>query len=315
MSTNEQQIARAIQLAKENVKRGIIREPRVYFDKITMPSESTEVPAVYADPDVFRNGEEYPVRITHMTAAIVINEDEDEFSDERLIQRVGLRMMFHDHYYMQREYVRFPLWHNQRTAGAAPISYGQSSWRLHTPFIFSSRDSMDVRAQLCQTPPDSGSRDVSFGMTGIGLDSLRPYFKGDTLSLDTLNAPSPFNPEHLRNDGDEPILITDVTLHASADINATNPQGDVRAVEFSIRQVGNGTQAVWTNGTIGTDDLCPASLLGVTTGRAIVHKFPGHGILWEPGEGVKIELSNDESGWAIDPAEVAIAFIGTIEVR
>lgn len=308
MALERQDIARAIELARANIARGTIREPRVYFDEVTLPSSVTQIG--FVDTDVFRNGEEYPVRIHALTMAVSIDGTP---SDERNIQRIGMRMMWHDHYYQQREFVPAPLWHNKVVAAAPALSFGQSAWKLHTPFIFSARDSMDVRAQL-RTAPET-ERDVTFAMTGVGMDSMRPYFKASTQTYDAIDTPAAFDPEDLRNDGDEPILITDVTVHCSANDESNNPQGDIRVADISIRQVGNGTQAVWMNGAIGVDDLCPAVLLGRTTGRALVHEFPGEGLLWEPGEGVKIEFQPLNTATATGTCIISVAIIGTIEVE
>jgi len=311
MAHDEQKIARAIQLARDNIQRGIIREPRVYFDEVAMPTSITQI--AYVDTDVFRNGEEYPVRIHAITAGIITDNADDNSVDERQIQRIGMRIMAHDHYYMQREFTPLPLWQTKCVAAAPALSFGQSAWQLHAPFVYSSRDSMDIRAQINSTP--DVSRDVTFAMTGIGMDSMRPYFKADTVTFTEADAPSPFDPENLRNDGDEPIIITDVTVHCGADAGSNNPQGNIRQCDISIRQVGNGTQAVWMNGAAGTDDLCPAILLGLTTGRALVHEFPGEGLLWEPGEGLRIEFQPLNAAAADATIIIGIGIIGTIEVR
>ena len=305
---HEQQIARAVQLAHENIKRGIIREPRVYFDLVQMVTSTTQI--AFCHTDVFRNGEDYPVRIHALTAAVRATDS----TDERQIQRIGMRLMGHDHYYMQREFVPIPSWHNKVCSPSPLMAFGQSGWKLHTPFVLSSRDAMDIRAQLVSTP--SNERDITFSMTGVGMDSMRPYFKSSTQTYDAALTPAAMDPEDLRNDGDEPILITDVTVHCSAADQSNNPQGDIRQADISIRQIGNGTQAVWMNGPIGQDDLCPAALLGLTNGRAVVHCFPlGSEVLWEPGEGLRVEFQPLFSQAALATIYVEVALIGTIEVR
>jgi hypothetical protein len=307
MEQNEQAVKRVIELARRNIAAGVITEPRVYFDEVTLPASTSQIG--FVDTDIFRNGEEYPVRIYAMTASISIDSTP---ADERQIQRVGMRLIFHDSYYMQRDFVALPSWQNKCVAAAHALTYGQSSWRLHRPFVFSSRDSMDVQTQLRTAPVES--RDVTFSMTGIGMDSMRPYFKADTLTLSVADTPTPFDPENLRNDGAEPILITEVDVHCSANNTSSNPQGDIRVPDISIRQVGNGTQAFWMNGAPGTSDLCPAVLLGRTTGRALVHEFPGEGLLWEPGEGLRIEFQALNSSMATGTGIVAVSLIGSIEV-
>ena len=63
---------------------------------------------------------------------------------------------------------------------------------------------------------------------------------------------------------------------------------------MSIRQVGNGTQAQWISGpssAVPPLSRVQATLLGVTTGRAVVHQFPGAGLYWVPGEGITAEIA------------------------
>jgi hypothetical protein len=315
-------VSRVIETAKRNIRAGVIREPRIYASDIFVAFTSDGPSQIgYPAPDIFRNGEEYPVRIHTLTASVV---DILGGTDERWLQRVGLRMIFHDQYYMRRDFVALPIWHNVPVAAAPAIARGQSAWKLHAPFVLSSRDSMDVQFALQDQAPE-GARICSFGMTGVGMDSRRPYFKSASTEITAAFESSalalrPLNPEFLRNDGDEPIVITDVNFFCSAPEDSSNPQGDIRQLRAMIRQMGNGTQAQWVNGAVQqtTGGFVPGAVyapnLGVTSGRCLVHHFPGEGLLWEPGEGIRIEAARlrdfeDPVGTLIN-----VALIGTIEV-
>lgn len=309
MTMSEHELARALELAAQNVKRGVIREPRAYFADFAIPGANPLVSVVPAPPDIFRNGEDYPVRIHSLTAIVRPELDEEEADDERLIQQIGLRTFFHGAYYMRSEFVALPLWQSGPVGAAHALSFGQSSWHLHTPFVLSARDSMVVQARLNAAPSQGANREVTFAMTGIGLDSRRPYFLSSTQAR-TVTLAQPLDADDYRNDGDEPILITDLSAHCSAESTAQNPQGDIRRLELQVRQNGNGTNAEWFNGEPGA--FMNAGLMGLESGRALVHHFPGEGLLWEPGESLGLEVQ--ALATAAATAVVTIALVGTIEV-
>jgi hypothetical protein len=57
-----------ISLGQGMIRNGIINEPRLYFDEITPNADQNVI--VAGQPETFYNGEQFPVRITHMTASV-----------------------------------------------------------------------------------------------------------------------------------------------------------------------------------------------------------------------------------------------------
>lgn len=277
-----------IRLAKENICLGVLMEPRWYYDSFTIPTASTAI--VAGNPDVFQNGEQFPVVITHLTMAIrgVLN-DVNATPDERLIQRIGLRIAYHDQWYMNRDFPVVPLWGNRITAAADSWTQGSAVWRFDRPVILGTRDSIQVQAIPEQVPVNSRTARVSF--TGVGLQSRRPYFLQGELAF-TAAALGSFNTQDFRNDGTEPIALDQVVVNYSAEANASNPNGDIRLLRLNFRHIGGGTSADWGQGPIGAASLPqgPAVLLGQQSGRCLVHKIPGDGWIWEPGEGVTVDI-------------------------
>lgn len=292
-----------VELAAKNLKDGVIEEPRGYWDEITL-----NAPNVISEcaPNVFENGEQFPVRLTHLTAAMP-----ESSVDERLIQRVGLRLTFHDQYYMGRDHAPVPLWLNENVAAGDLITDGASSQVFDRPVILSARDSLNVRVQLIDAP--DAARRVSVSFTGTGMLSKRPYFFSDEVDLTNVQ-PTALDTSRFRNDGVEPIALTDWAVHCGAELGDATGNGDIRQVRVNVRQIGNGTQAQWFQGrTVPTPrERLPAVLMGTRTGRAVVHRFPGQGLLWEPGEGITVDalaLTAD-----VESAIVAVALHGYISV-
>lgn len=277
-STKQRHIDYLVELAAQNVCKGVIEEPRVLYDTITLLADGQ---TSEADRSSFINGEQFPLRITHLlsymrTASVNV--------DERSMQRVGLRLMFHDQYYMSRNFVPAPLWSNKIVSGVAPLSAGFVSYTFERPVILSARDALRIDAALESAP--LYPRRVNVSVTGVGLLSKRPYFMSSELSLST-TAQGNFDTADFRNDGAEPIALTDLVAHCGPPEQDAVGQGDIRQLRIQIQQIGNGTNAHWFAGPVAPPlPQCPALLFGITQGRAIVHKLPGDGVLLEPGEGL-----------------------------
>lgn len=289
-------------LAKTNPTRGVLFEPRAYFNMFQMNG----VQEVHGNPEVFRNGEDFPVFITHLTASVTYRNQANAANlDERLIQRIGLYLNFHDQYYMNApqqlggsgsdatiQAAPVPSWQNVATGGPEVLTRGVSSWRFDKGAILSARDTLKISARLYSLPAAAVPVTVSF--TGMGLETRQPYFFSGTVQPTSLGWIE-FDPTNFANDGSEPVLLTDMCVQVQADIEAVDPTGDSRRVYISVRQVGNGTGADWFHGPVnmttpGVGDLVPnaalpAVLLGQKQGRAVVHQFP-QPLVWEPGDGI-----------------------------
>lgn len=290
--------ANLVQLAQGNLETGILHEPRAFYDVIALNPDGEITPG---HAEVFKNGEQFPIRLTHMTAAINFedNEDDPQPIDERDIQRIGLRMRFHNQWYMNQDFLPVPIWGNKVVATSPQVSVGTSAWRFDVPYILSARDTMTIDVALGQMPASPRQATVTF--TGIGMLSGRPYLLSSTIELDsTVKTKMPTT--SFRNDGSEPIIISEGTVNVSAPADDPDPTGDIRQLSLQVRQIGNGTNADWFQGPINVlgADLMPATLWGVRSGRAVVHQFPGDGLIWEPGEGIDMQIA----GLTADPPNV-----------
>lgn len=285
---NQRYIDYLVKLAAKNVCDGVIEEPRAYFDIVTLldPDQVTQ-----GNPDAFVNAEQFPIRLTHVSAALIPDFSQTPTPgsfDERFIQRVGMRMTYHDQFYQSADFVAVPLWLNKITAAPDLVTQGGSTVVFDRPLILSARDSIRVEVQLRSLP--ASPRRVSAAFTGVGMLSRRPYFLGADVELSTVN-PTVLATPRLRNDGTEPIALTDMALHCSAEQDDAVGQGDIRFLSAQVRQIGNGTNADWFKGpSLAGFARMPSVLNGYTTGRCVVHQFPGDGLIWEPGEGIDIDF-------------------------
>lgn len=290
-------------LAETSVTNGILFEPRGYFDLIQLNGTQE----VNGHPEIFRNGEDFPVILTHLTASTTYrNQANDANLDERLIQRVGMYLNFHDQYYMNApqqlggsgsdaviQAAPIPTWSNIPSGGPEVLTRGTSSWCFPKGCILSARDTLKVRARLYTVPTAALPVTVSF--TGIGLISRAPYFFSGTVQPANM-AWVDFDVTNFANDGSEPVLLTDMVVQVQAPTDSVDPTGDSRRVYISVRQVGNGTGADWFRGPTDANtpgfandkipnDAVPAVLLGIKSGRCLVHQFPQPVVL-EPGDGL-----------------------------
>jgi len=317
-----------IRLQESNVLDGITNEPRVFYDTIPLGLPFVEEPS---HPGTFRNGEDFPIRLTHMTMAmkrIATFQGQPVAIDPRTIQRVGVRLKFHDQYYMNR-YAANPInpaierqlfvpatsWALDSVAPPELLAAGTAAWEFQRPFILSVRDTLRVDVQLDEAPGAATAYPVAATFTGIGVLSKRPYFfSGQIFVTDAQRAT--IDTDNFRNDGSEPVMVTNMTVSVSASLLDPNPTGNVNRVSIGVRQIGNGTNSAWVAGPVNepdiSPDLVPAILLGQQSGNALVHRFPGHGLLWAPGEGISVEVQSQ----VIDvTGPVQIGLLGYISVQ
>ena len=304
-----------IKLSSKNIVEGVIEEPRVYFDSINILASQVASPGA---PDVFRNGEQFPVTITHLVTAMNYLDAASPAAvqDERLIQRSGLRLTFHDQYYMNREFISAAAWPTKPVAANDVITRATSSWKFVKPFILSARDSLKVDVQLYAVPgEESGSRIVTVSFTGIGIQSQQTYFFAADLEITDDNIHT-LATDRFRNDGAEPIFITDMNACISSNSeDLQDTSGDIRLLKLNVTQIGNGTNALWGIGPVtggGNPNLFPATLIGQNVGRAVVHEFPSP-LIWEPGEGITIEAAETFFD-ALEDAVVDVALLGYIAI-
>lgn len=291
-------------IARQIACDGVLYEPRIFFEKFAFSATPGATP-VRSGEETYKNGQKAPIRITHLTAFVEQGEPQSpEVSpvqgDERLIARYGLRVLKNDDYYQSPDFIPLPLWHNVTTAPPRPVADHVSGWRYGRvnragardgfPFVLGSRDSMVVRVQLQAYTSDTR---VGVSFYGTGRLSKRPYmFASETVLDDTTQVL--LDPNDYRNTSGEPIDIEGQSCYCRL-----NGQGAVAAairnLRLSIKQMGNGTGRQWEDGPIdsaSSDTFCPAPLWGSSVGRAVVHRLGGDGWIWEPGQGVTMEMTS-----------------------
>lgn len=301
-----------VELAAKNPCEGKIEEPRAYFD--ILPALPASQRPIFNNAAPFQNGEDWPVMITHMTAALypAFGASPETGFNEEDIQRVAMRMQWDDTYYQSTEFIALPNWANRVSASSASVDRASSSYTFDRPLILGARDSLEVDVQLA-TPP-SGTRLVNVCFHGVGLLSGRPYILSGESDIGNAIT-TRLDPEQFINGGEEPIALTDCTMMVSAESTDLSGRGDIRYAALGVRVIGNGTQAQFFQGpdNVAIARLLPGSLLGVTTGRAIVHEFPGNGMRMEPGNSFRVEaIALDTTAVGL---RMGIAFHGYLAVR
>jgi len=298
-------------LAADTVCVGRLNEPRAYFDTVTVPETASTSEIFPGSSAVFRNNEDFPVQIKWLVIGTNWLDGQNNPVDERFLARIGLRIRQHDHYYMSRQLVACPLWSNTLSTAPLSISNAGVTWTFTHPVVLSARDTFQVRVALTAAPV--ASRTVRVAFHGVGRLTSRPYFFESqavlTNAVVTTMDTAPF-----RNDGAEPVDIQFMVANVSSEPSDADPTGDSRAATIQINQVGNGTNADWIKGPVFPTPILrpPVSQLGCTLGRSIVHQLPGSGWVWEPGEGVQIDLAR--LGTLDTDTPVTISMLGHISV-
>ena len=306
----EKQRAGVLALFREaKISDGVIFEPRGYFDIIALDHTTSNV-IVPGNGGSFYNSEQFPVRLTHLVAAV-----QTLAADERMLQRIGIRIRYHDAYYMAREPALIPLWSNTLTTIPDIVTPGVSVWDFEYPFILGQRDSLRVQVQDVEDAPNS-SRAISVGFHGVGTKSKRPYFFSMPEPLVvTDTGVHVLDSTGFRSDGSEPIAVTGQAIQVASLTDASDPTGDTRAFAVQVRQIGNGTNRDWYQGPDTAPWNArgvPAAIAGVTGGRAIVHRLPGQGFLLMPGDGFIVDA--EQFGISAD-LDIAVGIFGTIAVK
>lgn len=303
-----------VKLAEENRGKGIIEEPRLFWDIAQLRNEEPLITDFTGG--VFQNGEQFPVRLTHLILAPYVGwGDEVEYNDERLAQRVGVRLRLHDTFYMNNLLLPAPIWANKVLAAPEPVSYGGAHWTLDRPVILSARDTFKIDVAPLNADAlsvNDGTFMASVTATGVGLLSKRPYMLGSTKEFVGGDPRTTFHPNDFKNDGTEPIAITDFGFNALGGSSVSSRVGDIRRWKFQVQQLGNGTGRPWFVGPDG-QPLAPGQLLGLSQGRSIVHRFPGDGIVWEPGESLSAQAQALADG--TQGMKYLIAFAGYIAIE
>lgn len=293
-------------------------EPRAYFQEYVF---ATDQELSYPDTSVWRNGEQFPVVITHITAAMRGNRTrtDDQYPQQgspALISDYSMRIVSHDTSYMSSEYLPIPAWHNRRNAASDVFGASTTSWIFDHPTILGNRSSFKVQVRLERPPIDTeggaSSRICSVKFDCLGVNTRRPYNLGARLTLanDGLGT---FDASKLSNTVGEPLQVIGVTFTLGSE--APGFMADITQLRARIMVDGTGTSQSWSYGggvSPMPHEFVPVSLLGITSGLCVCHKLPGKGWLWDPGQGVDPTLKYDQLATRPRDTEEAVmlGFIG-----
>ena len=331
-----------VQFASRNQGEGVLVEPRFYFDFLDFPTVATAAGQEIgnSDSDALKNGEQFPVRLTHLIFAplpAMTNEGAMKRPSQAAIQDTFFRVERYGEFYMNERLIRGPAWQNKVVAPPTSMNNGIVTHRFAQPLVLSSRDSFKVELEQAfdfttvNFPPYTLSTDVfspdattpvniTVQFTGLGFKSGRPYLYAG--SARKSGAIWVIDSSQLQNTGNEPVIITEMTVMASlvgtftpGEEQTNAPQGtnlaDARLFRIAVRQNGNGTQAWWFRGPVYPTAVhrMPLCLLGTDVNNAVVHKFPGDGLTLEPGELLRVRGSSNTNTFP-----VAVAAAGYIMV-
>lgn len=305
-------------LAAKNVCDGKLYEPRIYSQTFNF-DQSGLVNPLYSDEDLFRNAEQYPVRITHVLAQIRDASGATSIA-ERDLQGYSLRFRMNDTFYMNDDPTPVPLFHNVPCAASDIITRATSTWKFNHPVYMGNRDTFQVRVALEYAVDVSteATLQVWVAFHGFGALSRRPKELAGYTTFNPQSGELVIPDGFFRNDGTEPLEIhavhcTVLPPTGSAGIGAV---GNIRRPRLSIRLVGNGTNQNWSTSDNPNNTVC-AGLWSATTSRAMVHALPfaadnARGWIWEPNQGLQIEVTGPLSGPT--QSQINIALLGEIVV-
>lgn len=329
-----------IQFASRNKGEGVLIEPRFYYDVINFETQGDGTTAPYAltaqqsDPDSFKNGEQFPVRLTHLIVSpqhFPLNVEGGPgviYERPSTVQQLTLRVERYGEYYMNEQFIRASAWHNVQSAQPYNLASGTVTHKLFQPLVLSARDSLRIDFECVYpgptnmfVPPPNAQQitinsfngenfeppSIVVQLSGVGMRSGRPYMLSGPARPTTDAGQTLFtvDPSLLQNIGNEPIALTDMTVVGNSAMRAQgfeeNVSGllpDVRMFRMQVRQQGNGTQAQWFKGPMYPTPInrMPLALFGTHLGASIVHRFPGDGIQLDPGEVVRVTGQNSAYG-------------------
>lgn len=337
--------------AKQALEDRIIYEPRLFFDRIELNSTFE----INGHPEVFRNGEAFPITLTHMTLWANDNPADDNASDvqdlRRAIQQNTLQLSYHEQVFPSTPAV-LPLFANKVVASGnvkgltdaeesvnIPRVQWTSGWdfaQYDKPFVLMARQSIQLDLSFSGTLAGTATFAFTVSFFGVGMLTGRDYMFSETFLFgdDANQRGTRFvtSSRSYRNDGMEPVLITDWVTSAPGNAQAGSGSGGGHRFHISCnaRIVGGSTNAWWAHGpqlavlgdtaplTRSRDDVDrPAfDLLGVSSGHAIVHKFSAP-LVWLPGDGldhITLQKLQDNAGLDQGDPIVDLALCGYITI-
>jgi len=304
--------------------QGYLYEPVLLYSTVSLPVGGT---ILAFDEGTFRNNEDFNIHLTHLKWAIRQRQTgvATVSTDERQIQRVECRLNWHDTYYQSYDFMPVPLWHTQGDDVLPdPMVFGQVNWRFLRPFLVNPEAIIEGLVSL-ENEEDESTYPFNLALHGKGLESGENRIIRGTIDIgfgsnnngqDADQIITPY--EDLSNEGDEPIMATDLVMNLGPLATATDPTPNYRNARASIRCHDGSTGFFWnTTPGLGTTDLPPSSdlgacldLWGVNGSRGVTHRLPGGGWVLMPGRGFTAEVRNrNASGnFALDVTMAALGF-------
>lgn len=290
-------------------------EPRVYFGFVPLrPNEITT-----HDSEVFLLGEKHPVVFTRFLFHFRANEEGAIPPIERL-QNVRVRIHASGQEYTSREFLSLAIWQNQPNMTASPVSSSSVSMHFDRPVYLNRRDQLFVEAQFEPGFLTELPRTVDALFHGFGVETNRPYYIGDSLTISDLTPASIL----CRNDGVESVMIVSLSITVGPRVPSYTTGGAAHLLRAQVKGLVNGTQQIWFKGPVDPtlNDRCPLPLLGVCVGPAIVHELDRTprglrsgavgGVRMQPGENFRFEVYTEDS--TLDGFDLGISAFGYLEV-
>ena len=292
-------------------------EPRIYYDTLRLITTGAGQQGVF-NPAAFKNGEQFPVHLTHLIFAIRQyggGDDPAVGTSETLAQRIGLRLTEYSSYYMTDTFTPLPSWGNVPVGLGDPYGASMSVWNFMRPILLPFRASLYVYSYLENTPTEDTSRRVAVSFHGqrdISRQAVElPGFINQDVAVDIERRITPAI--NYSNDGSEAIAIEGMTINVDGLSDDLTDVGNIRQARIRFGLEGAGTTSDFTktsvlNPTVG-DRGCPAQLLGPSGGRSIVHRIPRGGWILHPGHGFQIEARYLQPVSSVDVCVGAIGYL------
>lgn len=297
--------------------RGNYYEPRLlYATQRIETSGSGAMPSF--NPAAFKNGEQFPVHLTHLVFAIRQyggGDDPAASTAEVNAQRVGLRLTEYSSYYMTDQFTPLPSWGNIPVGLGDPYGFSMSMWNFMRPILLPFRAQLFVYSYLENTPDAETTRRVGVSFHGQRDASRQavelPGYIDQSSAVDIERRIVPA--VNYSNDGSEAIAIEGMTINVDAQSDDDSDPGDIRQARIRFGLEGAGTTSDFTrtsvmNPTAG-DRGCPAVLFGVSGGRSVVHRIPRGGWILHPGHGFQVEAQALGLAASVDVCMAAVGYL------
>lgn len=296
---------------------GNLYEPRLLYATLRLTTTGAGLFGAF-NPAAFRNGEQFPLHVTHLLFAIRQyggGDDPAAGTSETLAQRIGLRCTEYSSYYMTDTYTPLPCWGNVPVGLGDPYGLSMSVWNFMRPILLPFRSSLYCYSYLENTPAAESFRRVSVSFHGQRDVSRQaaelPAFIDQDTAVDIERRITPA--DNYSNDGSEAIAVEGMTINVDGESDDLTNVGDIRQARIRFGMSGGGANTDFTRTSVlnptNGDRGCPAVLFGVSGGRAIVHRIPRGGWILHPGHGFQVEANYLQPVSSVDVCMAAAGYL------